>query len=641
MKQQLAKIKSHSPVVKKKSHDLLRTNFNQLDQENNNIKQEITELHNRNEEWAREVRNLRLEIQRIKEYAKWVTLNYPTEGCIKKQRELSSDFKYRPLVSIIMPVYNTEPDYLRVCIESVLAQSYPNWELCITDDASTNQLTIDLLNYYKNKESRIKLKRSETNGHISIASNESISLAEGEYIALLDHDDFLWPNALFEIISLLQENPTADLIYSDEDKIDEDSDEFVHFSPYFKPDWSPHLLECINYITHFSVLRTELVRTIGGFDRHLIGAQDWDLFLRITEKTNKIYHIPTILYSWRAHNGSTAKNLHSKSYALKNQKIALENHYKRIKKTNVQIALSRNDVWYSTYKALDNPFISIVIPTKDKKDYLERCLSSIINKTTYTNYEIIIVDTGSKEEISKLYLEHLKTNFKNKIIIKYWRHQPFNYSDACNFGAKFARGEYLVMLNNDTEVISENWLENMLGYAEQDNVGAVGAKLLFPSKQIQHAGVALGIGSEKPVANHSGYGIDFNSSDLLANVYVNTVRDVSVVTAACLMISTKKFWQVKGFDPVFRVTFNDVDLNLKLLDAGYNNIYLPFVELYHHESVSIGRVFKNRDMSELNESAKLMRRKWKKIIDHDKYYNKNFYKLSSNFGLDIYRKQDK
>ena len=640
MKQRLASIKSHSPVVKKKSHDLLKFQFDQLDKENQDNRQTAIELQSRNDDWAREVRNLRLEVQRLKEYEKWLAIYYPNSEIINRQRELSSDFEYRPLISIILPVYNTDPDYLRVCIESVLAQSYPNWELCITDDCSSSQATIDVVNWYKNKEPRIKLKRADKNGHISIASNQAISLASGEYIALLDHDDFLWPNALFEMVSLLQTHPDADLIYSDEDKIDADSDKFIHFSPYFKPDWSPHLLECINYITHFTIIRTELVRTAGGFDRHLIGAQDWDLFLRISEKTDKIYHVPTILYSWRAHNGSTAKNIGAKTYALKNQKNVLLNHFKRTSKLTVKIDLAPNtNFWYPKFSIIDSPLVSIIIPTKDKKDYLAKCLGSVIDKTTYENYEIVIVDTGSREIITKEYYAHLLLNFKNKIVIKYWRHQPFNYSDACNFGARHAKGKYLVMLNNDTEVITNSWLQDMLGYAQQASIGAVGVKLFYPSKQIQHAGVTIGIGSEKPVAGHSAIQIDFNSYDFLTNMYGNAIRDVSAVTAACLMISTKKFWEVNGFDPIFRVTFNDVDLNLKLLEQGYNNIYLPFVELYHHESVSVGRVFKNRDMHELNDSAKLMRQRWKKIIDHDKYHNKNFYKLSSNFGLNIYDDQ--
>ena len=627
------KLKSYSPVVKKTSHDALRQQMSFYYEHTKN-------LEKRDEEWAREVRNLRLEIQRIKEYDKWMVLNYPKQDELSNQRDESNKFKYRPLISVILPVYNTDPDYLKVCIESVLNQSYTNWELCINDDASTSQATVKTLNDYADNP-RIKINHSEKNGHISVASNEAISMAEGEFIALLDHDDFLWPNALYENIKLLQDHPDAVLIYSDEDKIDESPQNYVHFSPYFKPDWSPHLLECVNYITHFAVIRTEMVRKIGGFDRNMVGAQDWDLFFRVTEQTDKIYHIPTILYSWRAHDGSTAKSMESKSYAKKNQARTIKQHLSR---TNIPIAgiltpKYKPGIFYLKYLPKDSKKVSIIIPTKDKKEYLEHCLSSIVNKTTYDNYEIVIVDTGSKEKETLDYYAHLKVAHSKRMRIVYWRHSPFNYSDACNFGAKKAQGEYLIMLNNDTEVISPSWIQDMLGYADQPDVGAVGVKLLFPTNQIQHAGVTVGIGAEKPVAGHPGVTIDSQNNDSITSLYVDVTRDVSAVTAACLMISKHKFWEVGGFEPIFRVTFNDVDLNLKLLKRGYKNIYLPFVELYHHESISVGRVFKNRDMQELKRSGELMRKKWKGWMDSDPYYNKNYYKLSPNFGLDIYTKK--
>ena len=321
MSDTISRLKSHSPVVKKKSHDTL---INELDF----YKRHTANLENRDQEWSREVRNLRLEIQRLKEYEKWIALNYPKPEEIQKQKEQSRSFNYRPLISVIMPVYNTNPEYLKVCIDSVISQSYENWELCIRDDASTNLKTIEVLKRYASNP-KIKITRSKTNGHISVASNEAVGMAEGEFIALLDHDDFLWPNALYENVKLLQEHPDADLIYSDEDKIDESPINFVHFAPYFKPDWSPHLLECINYITHFAVLRTNMIRKIGGFDRNMVGAQDWDLFLRLTENTANIFHVPTVLYSWRYHEASTAKDIGTKPYAVKNQLKALRYHLQR------------------------------------------------------------------------------------------------------------------------------------------------------------------------------------------------------------------------------------------------------------------------------------------------------------------------
>lgn len=628
------KIKSRSPIVKKKSHDIL---INELEF----YKKHSLELEERNNNWTKEVRGLRLEIQRIKEYDQWLLLNYPNEKELDCQRIESQQFKFRPLISIIMPVYNTDPDYLRVCINSVISQSYENWEFCIRDDASSKKSTLQVLREYSDN-SKIKITRSEINRHISVASNEAIDMAEGEFIALLDHDDFLWPNALYETVKLLQEHSDADLIYSDQDKINASPRSPLHLEPYFKPDWSPHLLENVNYITHFCVLRSNLVRKIGGFNKHLVGAQDWDLFLRVTENSNKIFHIPTILYSWRAHQNSTALSTESKSYTVKNQIKTLKQHFNRINVNNFLIKFNKNysGLYLINYIPKKEHKVSIVIPTKDKKDYLERCLSSIINKTTYANYEIVIVDTGSTEKETLEYYEHLKVAHSKKMHIIHWKHSSFNYSEACNYGAKKAKGGYYLMLNNDTEVISSDWIQDMLGFAEQENIGAVGVKLLYPNNQIQHAGVATGIGSLDPVASHPGITIDEDSGDPLAILYIDTTRDVSAVTAACMMISRDKFWKVKGFDPKFRVTFNDVDLNLKLMNEGLTNIYLPFVLLYHHESISVGRVQEGkRDLKELQSATSLMIKKWKTNTAEDKYYNKNFYKLSSNFGLDIYSKQ--
>lgn len=632
------KIKSYSPVVKKSSHVRLKEHALNLERQTNSDKETIQNLKLRAEDWAMEVRALRLEIQRLKEYNKWFADNFPSTHKVANQREHSSNFTYRPLVSIILPVYNTKPAHLAECIESVIQQSYSNWQLCVVDDASTHKETLECLKNYQEKDPRIVIKHQTINGHISAASNAAIEMAEGEFIALLDHDDILWPNALFENVKLLQTHKKADFIYSDEDKIDADGT--LHFAPYFKPGWSPHLLECINYVTHFSLMRTSLVKKVGGFNSKFVGAQDWDLFLRLSEHTSEIYHIPTILYSWRAHEHSTAMHGQAKGYVVSSQKTVLENHFKRTK-NKFKIELDNNikgDFWYPKYSVIGKPLVSIIIPTKDKADYLKRCVTSILDKTTYTNYEIVIVDTGSKEAETKKYYENIKKNISHKkLVIKGWRHKLFNYSDACNFGAKYAKGEYLVMLNNDTEVITETWVEDMLGYAQQKDIGAVGVKLLYPSMQIQHAGVTVGIGSFEPVAGHIGINTDYSTDDFLTNMYINTVRDTSAVTAACMMVSTKKFWQVKGFDPTFRVTFNDVDLCLKFRKANYLNIYLPYVTLIHDESISIGRVNQQeRDMVELTKSAKLMRKRWATVIDNDPYYNKNFYILSSNFGLDVH-----
>ncbi len=628
-------IRNHTPIVKKKNYLREKDLANALNRQMGELYWQIAEMN-------KELESVRNSLIHTQEYTKWVGMNYPSFSEITNQRQLSLKFNYRPKISIILPVYNTEPLYLEACINSVIDQSYVNWELCIVDDASDKEVTLDTLKQFDNKrDPRINITHSKKNGHISVASNFAIEKATGEFIALLDHDDILWPNALYEVVKLLQIHQDADLIYTDEDKIEDDG--YLHRDPYFKPDWSPHLLECINYITHFSVIRRTVVNEVGGFDKHLIGSQDWDLFLRITEKTEKIFHVPTIVYSWRIHQGSTASSTVSKSYVRVNQKTTIENHLNRIRQEyTTKISVGHHGYWYVRYGVIGKPLVSIIIPTKDKVDYLKRCISSIINKTNYNNYETIIIDTGSKEVETKEYYKELKDNFsKKKLRLISFPATPFNYSDACNYGAKDAKGEYLLMLNNDTEVRSESWIEDMLGYAQQKDIAAVGVKLLYPTNKIQHAGVTIGIGSYEPVAGHPGINQTDKNNYVNQALYTNTVRDVSAVTAACLLVSAKKFWEVKGFDPKYKITFNDVDLCLKFRKAGYHNIYLPFVELTHDESISVGRVLQNRDMSELNNSAKLIRKRWKEVIDLDPYYNPNFHILSSSFGLDIYSPKHK
>ena len=650
MGKMISKIKSYSPVVRKRSlysalklADRFKKDVLSHEYELTSLRMQVEDRIRKNEALVRENRALHLALQRTSEYNIWLSQNYPTKEILEKQHRKSKSFKNRPLISIILPVYNTNPNYLSTCIESVLNQSYDNWQLCIVDDASSNPATLDSLQKYSDlNDSRIIIKHSKTNGHISVASNKAIELAKGEFVAILDHDDLLWPNALYEVVKLLQEKPSADLIYSDEDKINSSEELFIHYDPFFKPDWNPHLLTSINYITHFCVLRSRLVREIGGFDKTMVGAQDWDLFLRISEKTDKIYHIPTILYSWRAHLLSTAKDIKAKTYATNSQRKALNNYFVRNFQHNVKLTKTTHGYWYPRHEVEDDPLISIIIPTKDKVDYIQRCILSILSKTTYNNYEIILVDTGSRERATKRYYKQLQAIGPDRLQIKYWQNKSFNYSLACNFGAKESKGKYLVMLNNDTEVITGSWLQDMLGYAQLQQVAAVGVKLLFPNFQIQHAGVVTGIGSTiKPVAGHPGTGMNHESSDLLQEIYTNMIRDASAVTAACLMISAKKFWEIKGFDPKLRVTFNDVDLCLKLKAVGYTNIYLPFVELIHHESVSIGRIDKKRDMKEFSDSIEYITRKWDKILTQaDPYYNKNFNIMSSNFGLDIMSSND-
>ncbi|MDQ3075853.1 MAG: glycosyltransferase family 2 protein [bacterium] len=563
--------------------------------------------------------------QRSTEYSKWVKRNYPTQNVLNLQKEQAQKLKNKPLISVIVPTYNTNIKQLKTCIDSVLQQNYSNWELCIADDASTDEQVRDVITIYAEQDDRIKFKFRNNNGHICKASNTALSLAKGEYVSLLDHDDVLWPNALFEVVKEINRHPKAKFIYSDEDKISEDGK--IHSDPFFKPDWSPEFLRSINYITHFSTIDSSLVNKLGGFRPGYEGAQDWDLFLRVSRETDEIYHVPTILYSWRKSENSTAQQASAKTYAYDNQKKALLDDVKQRgmnAKINWQIPFS---MWRLDYKLVEKSLVSIIIPTKDQYNYIRRCLKSIHEKTKYTNFEVVIVDTGSTDErVWKLYDEY--QNIFEKFKILKWE-ELFNFAAVCDYGAKLASGKYFLFLNNDTEVISHSWIEDMLGYAQQKDIGAVGCKLLYPDGKLQHAGIILGVGGRDGtpgVAGHFFPGfIENPPQDSMLQLYVGGTRDFTAVTAACVMVSKEKFERVKGFDKDFRIAFNDVDFCLKLYTLGLRNVYLPHVQLFHFESVSVGQPgSKVRDLKEFSKEINMMIRRWKPLIENDPYYHKEF-----------------
>ncbi|QVK17123.1 glycosyltransferase [Mycoplasmatota bacterium] len=559
----------------------------------------------------------------FKVYQEWINNNekYNKEKCIK---EIKS-FKYQPKISIIMPVYNVEKKWLEKCIESIRNQYYFNWELCIADDHSTYKYIKTFLNFFTKLDPRIKVIYREKNGHISRASNSALTLASGDFIALLDNDDELPPFSLYEIVKALNVNPGLDLIYSDEDKIDING---KRSDPHFKPDYSPDTILSSNYISHLGVYRKSIVDEIGGFRTGYEGSQDYDLLLRFLEKTStdKIIHIPKILYHWRMIEGSTAMNNTSKNYAYVAGKKALEDTIlRRNLKANV---IEHNEVPYymMDYKLIEDDFISIIIPTKDHADLLEKCLISIYEKSTFKNYEIIIVDNGSIETDTLNLFEHYKQTYKNFRVIRL--DIPFNYSKLNNEAAKIAKGNLLLLLNNDIEVITPNWLEIMAGYAKQNHIGAVGAKLLYPDQTIQHGGVILGIGG---IANHAFLNHHRTSPGYYARLKVP--YNYSAVTAACLLISKEKFFEVHGLEEELQVAFNDVDLNLKLLEKGYYNIFLPQVELYHYESKSRGKDDSPKKIKRFHGEIKFMERKWSSIIKKDPYYNINLSKEDTDFKI--------
>ncbi len=560
-------------------------------------------------------------------YKYWLKRNEITLNKRSQIKKELGNLEYKPLISIIMPVYNVDVKWIKEAIKSIKKQIYTNWELCIADDASTDPKLISYLHRIS-KSPRIKVTFRKKNGHISEASNTALELAEGEYVALMDNDDIIQPHSLAEVVKLLNEKPDTDFIYSDEDKIDMSG---KRVEPFFKPDWSPDLFMSTNYMSHLSVIRKKLVDEVGGFRKGYEGSQDYDLFLRITEKTNKIEHIPEVLYSWRKIPGSTSSEYSDKGYAKETTIKALADALKRRNlKGEVYDGLFPGS-FRVKYKIKGSPLVSILIPTLDKYEYIERCISSLLEKTTYKNIEIIIIDTGSKEQKVLDYYEDLKQDSRIKILE--WK-EKFNYSAVNNFGVKNSKGEYIVLLNNDTEVLSPNWIEGMLEHAQREEVGAVGVKLFYPNNTIQHAGVILGIngGTGKGVAGHA---FKFFPREIQGfPVQKDIIKNYSAVTAACLMVSKKKYEEVKGLEKSFRIAFNDVDFCLKLLKKGYYNVYTPYVELYHHESISVGTPeAKTRDNDEFSKEIDLIYEKWEENILNDKFYNKNLSNKSEDFKI--------
>ena len=565
------------------------------------------------------------------QYQGWLSNNYPDAIKLRADRETMETFTYKPKISILTPTYQTNIEHLRECILSVQTQIYDNWELCIVDDASPDEAVRKEIKKFAASDERIKYIFRTDNGHISKATNDSLAAAKGEFIGLLDHDDILWPNALFEVVKALNKDKEIDFLYSDEEKIEKNRQD--HQNPFFKPDWNPEFLESVNYITHFSVLRKKLVEKIGGFRSEYDGAQDWDLFLRASHASKKIYHIPTVLYSWRMSETSTASNTDAKPYVIEAQKKAIQDSLNARNKSGAQVVRGiEKDYWNVVYPVAGEPLVSIVIPSKNQAAVLKRCINSIYKKTTYKNFEIVLVDTGSTDKKVRRWYKTITAQHSNMRVLD-WPEQPFSYSRSCNYGAQQAKGEYLIMLNNDTEVLTHNWIELLLSDAQHDDVGPVGCKLYYPDGlMIQHAGIGIGFG-----------GIAANSLSLMKdkqlgpmqNLYANTRHQVSAVTAACLMVKKSKFDEIQGFDEEFRITYNDVDLCLRLNEAGYRSVYNPCVQLLHYESISVGLPSekKKRDNSEVVKATKLFKDRWRGVIAYDPHLNPNIERDNALFEV--------
>ena len=535
----------------------------------------------------------------------------------------------KPLISVVMPVYNTPERLLDEAIESVVNQIYPNWELCIADDASTADWVRPTLERWKARDPRIKVNFRNVNGHIAEATNSAFELVSGEYVALLDHDDILRPHALAEVAFALDSRPDAELLYSDEDKIEEDGKR--RFDPYFKPKWNPDLFLGQNYLNHLTVHRAENIRAVGGWRKAYYGSQDYDLNLRIVKMidTDRIVHIPKILYHWRLTAQSMAQDEGSKSYAVDNAIKALQDFIDGIEiKGKVEQIPTTN--WYRIrYELLDPPpLVSLIIPTRNGYGILKACIDSITQLTTYPNYEILIVDNGSDDPAVLAYFRELEAAGTARVLP--YNH-PFNFSAINNFGVSHAKGEVIGMINNDVTVISPDWLTEMVSLAIRPGTGCVGAKLYYPNDTIQHAGVIIGLGG---VAGHSHKYFDRKSRGYFGRLMV--VQNVTAVTAACLLVKKSIFDEVQGLDEEnLKVAFNDVDFCMKVAAAGYNNCFTPFAELYHHESISRGTEDDPVKQARFKSEVMFMKEKWGGALAEDPQYSPNLTLKYEDYSINV------
>jgi GT2 family glycosyltransferase len=555
-------------------------------------------------------------------YKKWILQNEINEEEINKKK---NTFDFMPKISIIVPTFNTPLNCLKEMIESVINQSYTNWELCIADGSTSKDDIHKIIDSYS-KESRIKIKYLEQNFGIADNSNEALALSTGSYIAFLDHDDTIPSNALAEVVRAINKNPDADFIYSDEDKISENGS--ARFGPHFKPDWSPDTFRSHNYICHLSIIKRELLDKIGYFRTGYDGSQDYDLYLRATENANNIIHIPKVLYHWRSFKGSTSAVPEAKLYAYESAKKALKGHLKR---TGVKATVADGFTIGSysiDYKFDHQQKVSIIIPNTDHVELLKNCIESILFKTNNVNYEIIIVECRSTSEQIFNYYETLRNNKRIKVII--WD-KPFNYSKVNNYAAERASGNVLLFLNNDTKVITNDWLESLLRHTLRQEIGAVGAKLIYPNNKIQHAGIIIGLGG---IAENAHKHYPKKSAGYMRRLSI--VQNVSAVTGACMMIRKDVFKEVGGFDEEFALAYNDVDLCMKLREKGYLIIFTPYAELYHYESKTRGYEDTPEKKARFKKEAELFMKKWGHIVEKgDPYYNPNLTLKKTDFSLKI------
>ena len=596
-------------------------------------------------------------------YQIWIEKNTPNEDELEKQK--TTKFTYAPKISVVVPMYNTDEKFFQDLIESLNNQTYANWELCLADGSPKKNENLE--KYYEKNE-KIKYNFLGKNEGISENTNEAIKMATGDYVGFLDHDDILSEEALFQVVKVINQDLKTDFIYTDEDKIDEN---YERFEPYFKPDYSPETLECNNYITHFVVVKKEIIEKVGKLNSEFNGAQDFDFVLRATKVANKIKHISKILYHWRVHKNSTAYIADTKNYAFEAGKKVIEADLKREgKSATVEFGQEVPGIYKIKYEVIGNPKVSILIPNKDNIKLLKKCITSILKFTTYENYEINIIENNSEKKETFKYYEELVKNSKIKIL-NFNKHtifdingekslenktlnkgleknnieknienietkenelqkvSEFNYSALINFGVKNVDGEFVLQLNNDTKLITKDWLEIFIGYAQNSEIGAVGARLYYEDKTIQHAGIIVGVSGiagnalvNLPYGKHAYFGREA------------ATRNVLAVTGACLFARRSLYYEVGFMDEKeFKVAFNDVDFCLKLYENGYRNVYNPYIELIHYESKSRGYEISEEKEERFEKEANNFKRKWSKYIKYDPYYNKNLSRKTVNYDI--------
>ncbi len=565
------------------------------------------------------------------DYGEWYSLTKPSQEELERQRK--EIWEKGPKFSIVMPLYKTPERYLREMLDSIVAQTYTDWELCLADGSPKGADVSKIVKKYQDKDSRILYKRLEQNGGISDNTNVAIAMTSGDYIVLADHDDAMTEDALFECAKAVKEHPECEVIYSDEDKMDMDGGAL--FDPHFKPDFNLDLLTSVNYICHQFVVKKELVDKVGGLRKEFDGAQDYDFIFRCTEAASGVWHIPKVLYHWRCHQNSTASNPQSKLYAFEAGSRAIMEHYHRVGVEAEKVEKGVDyGIYHTIFKILGEPLVSIIIPNKDHHQDLDLCIRAILTKGTYKNLEFVVVENNSTKKETFAYYQSIQKEFPQVRVVTWTK--EFNYSAINNFGVHHARGEYLLFLNNDTELIARNFIEEMLGFCQREDVGAVGARLLYQDDTIQHAGVVVGFGG---IAGHTFIGLHKAENSYFHRAMC--AQDYSAVTAACMMSKKSVFEEAGGFSEDLAVAFNDIDYCMKVRSLGKLVVYAPYAVLYHYESKSRGLEDTPEKVARFNREVAKFAKKWPDILKNgDPYYNPNLTLRKSNFALRDLKKEE-